>query len=451
MRLNAALIDHLVAHQSAAVPVLRELRAELRSTVGGLHPPAEPMEVPFLVESDDHEHMRRGADVLVTGLAALPEMVFGDLETAIRELRVPQAIAPFLKEDIPLGVRLARSDFLRGPDGWRLCEINVTGAAGGLAVGDYDDVVRRYPLVADFLTEHRLASVSPISVLAGAVTERCAGLAIDDRPAVAVMDWQGVGAEQETEQRRIADLYQAHGFDAMLCHHREVRYRAGRLWLGRRPIQVVHRAFLLEDLPTDPASAMPVLEAAADGSIVLISTFRDEWLAGKAAFALLHEAVRRGLLDRDTSAAVGSLVPPTWLLAGEGAGQRGPWLSLPELRGRSPGELVLKPANGSGGAGVVLGVSTPEPAFWSSAEQAAREDRTHVVQDLIMPDPVPFPSLDGGRLVVSPWQPLVGMFQVDGEDAGMWVRMRPGVAPGMIGRRFHAPWSGGWAPVVPQC
>jgi hypothetical protein len=112
---------------------------------------------------------------------------------------------------------------------------------------------------------------------------------------------------------------------------------------------------------------------------------------------------------------------------------------------------VLKPANGSGGAGVVLGVSTPEPAFWSSAEQAAHEDRTHVVQDLIIPAPVPFPSLDGGGLVVSPWQPLVGMFQVDGEDAGMWVRMRPGVAPGMIGRRFHAPWSGGWATVVPQC
>jgi hypothetical protein len=336
-------------------------------------------------------------------------------------------------------------------DGWRMGEINLTGGVGGLTVGDYDDVVRRYPLVADFLTGQRLSNVSPLSVLVSAVTERCAGLPIDDRPAVAVIDWQGFGDGQKVQQRRIADCYQAHGFDAVLCHHREVQYRDGRLWHGQRPIHVVHRAFLLEDLPTDPASAMPVLESAADGAVVLISTFRDEWLAGKAAFAMLHEARRRGLLKPETSEVVEMLVPPTWLLAGEGAGRDGPWLGLAEIRGRNPGELVLKPTIGSDGEGVVLGISTPEQAFWSSAEQATLEDRTHVVQDFIVPGPVPFPLLDESQLVVSPWQPLVGMFQVDGRYAGMCVRMRLGATPGMIGSRFHASWGGGWAPVVAQC
>lgn len=446
MRLNAALVDYLVACQPAAVPVLQNLTAELHKAVGADHAPGAPTTVPFLVDADDHAQMRHGAAVLTAELAALPRLVFGDLETAIRELRVQQAVAPFLKEDIPLSVRLTRSDFLHGPDGWRMGEINLTGGVGGLTVGDYDDVVRRYPLVADFLAEHHLSNVSPLSMLASAATERCARLAIDDRPAVAVMDWQGFGDDQEAQQRKIADHYQAHGFDAVLCHHREVRYRDGRLWHGRRPIHVVHRAFLLEDLPTDPASAMPVLEAAADGAVVLISTFRDEWLAGKAAFAMLHEARRRGLLDPEASEVVGSLVPPTWLLAGEDAGPPGPWLGLAELRGRGRGELVLKPAIGSAGAGVLLGVGTPDEAFWSSAERAAREDRTHVVQDFIVPGPVLFPSLDEGRVVASPWQPHVGMFQVDGRYAGMWVRMRPGATPGIISAHFRASWGGGWAP-----
>lgn len=446
MRLNAAFIDHLVACQPAAVPVLQDLRVELQKATDVYRPPAEPVIVPFLVDADDHAQMRCGAEVITAGLAALPGLVFGDLETAMRELRVQQAIAPFVKEDIPLSVRLARSDFLHGLDGWRMGEINLTGGVGGLTVGEYDDVVRRYPLVADFLVEHRLSNVSPLSMLVSAVTERCAGLAIDDRPAVAVIDWQGFGDDQEIEQRRIADHYQAHGFDAVLCHHREVQYRDGRLWHGQRPIHVVHRAFLLEDLPTDPASAMPVLEAAADGAVVLISTFRDEWLAGKAAFAMLYEAQHRGLLKPETSEVVASLVPPTWLLASESAGRHGPWLGLAELCRRSPGELVLKPAIGSHGIGVVLGISTPERAFWSSAEQAAREDRTHVVQDFIVPGTVPFPSLDEGHMVVSPWQPLIGMFQVDGRYAGMWVRMRPGATPAIIGLLFHASWGGGWAP-----
>lgn len=445
MRLNAAFIDYLAACGAATVPVLQDLAAELDKTVGAYHPPAGLVAVPYLVDADDHARMRRGAEVLTAGLAALPRLVFGDLETAIRELRVPPPIVPFLKEDVPLSVRLTRSDFLHGLDGWRMGEINLTGGAAGLTVGDYDDVVRRYPLVADFLSERRLSNVSPLSVLAGAVTRRCAGLAIDDRPAVAIMDWQGFGTGQEVQQRKIAGFYQAHGFDAVVCHHREVQYTDGRLWHGQRPIHVVHRAYLLEDLPADPESAMPVLEAAADGAVVLISTFRDEWLAGKEAFAMLHEARRHGLLKPETSQVVESMIPPTWLLAGEGAGRRGPWLGLAEVRGRDPRELVLKPAIGSAGAGVVLGISTTQDAFRGSVEQAAREDRTHVVQDFIVPGPVEFPSLDDDQVVVSPWQPLVGMFQVDGTYAGMWVRMRQGATPGTIGLRFRAPWGAGWA------
>jgi hypothetical protein len=448
MRLNAALIDHLAAYRPAAAPLLQDLAAELQKAVGAYVPSAGVATVPFLVDADDHARMCHGAGVLTAGLAALPRLVFGDLETAVRELRVPPAVAPFVQEEIPLSVRLTRSDFLHEPAGWRIGEINLTGGAGGLIVEDYDDVVRRHPLVADFLAEHRLSNVSPLSVLVRAVTERCAGLAIDGRPAVAVIDWQGVGDAQEAEQRRIADHYQAHGFDAVLCHQREVHYRDGRLWHGRRPIHVVHRAFLLEDIPTDPASAIPVLEAAAGGAVVLVSTFRDEWLAGKAAFALLHDARRRGLLDPESSQVVASLVPPTWLLAGEGAGRHGACLGLAELRGRDQGELVIKPTVGSSGAGVVLGVGTSERDFWSAAEQAAREDRTHVVQDLIAPGPVPLPVLDEGRVVVSPWQPVVSLFQVAGEYAGLWVRMRAGAAPAIIGVRFGASWGGGWAPAV---
>lgn len=445
MRLNAALIDYLVASGPVASSVLQDLGDQLDGALGLYSRPAKPAALPFLVDEDDHALMRHGVDVLIAGLAALPELVFGNLETAMRELRVPQGVVPFLKEEIPLSVRLTRSDFLHGLDGWKLGEINLTAGVAGLIVGDYDDIVRRYSLVADFLTKRELTNVSPLGVLNRAVIERCEGLAIDDRPRVAIMDWQGLGDGEKAQQERIAESFRAHGFDAVLCHHREVQYRDGRLWHDRRPIHVIHRAFLLEDVPIDPASAEPVLKAAADGAVVLISTFRDEWLASKAVFAVLHEARRRGLLDPETLEVVASLVPPTWLLVGEDTGHQGPWLGLDEIRGRSPDELVLKPVVGSGTVGVVLGAAVLAEDFWSSAEQAAREARTHVVQDLIVPGPVLFPSLDEGRIVVSPWQPAVGMFHVDGKYAGMWVRKLPGATPATISTRHRAPWSGGWA------
>jgi hypothetical protein len=445
MRLNAELIEYVVAGGPATAAVLRKLGAELDQAVGVYSRPGAPAVLPFLVDEPDHAWMRRTVEVLLAGLAAVPEAVFGDLDTAVRELPVPEGVMPFLTEDIPLSVRVTRSDFLHGPDGWRLGEINLSAGAAGLVVGDYDTVVRGCPPVAGFLAERGLANVSPLGVLVGAVVERCEGLDIAGRPLVAIVDWQGSGEVEKVQQERIARAYREHGFDAVLCHHREVRLRDGRLWYDRRPVHAVHRAFLLEDIPRDPASAMPVLEAAAAGAVVLISTFRDEWLANKAAFAVLHEARRRGLLDARTLQVITSAVPPTWLLAGPGARRRGPWLGLDEIRRRDPDGLVLKPVVGSGSVGVVLGAAVPDEAFWNHAELAAREARTHVVQDLVVPAPLPFPALDGDRIVVEPWQPAVGVFHVDGEYAGMWVRKALGAAPGTISTRHRASWSGGWA------
>jgi hypothetical protein len=443
MRLNGALIDYLRAHGAAAVSELLEIGTELDMAVGHDHPPAAPTAVPLLLDADEHTLLLHTTAVLAAALADLPGLLFGSLEAALQDLHVPSGIASFLREDIPLSVQLARSDFLHGEDGWHIGEINITGGVGGLTVGDYDDVVRRHPLLADFLAEHCLTSISPLPVLARAVRRRCAGLAIDGRPLVAIIDWQGYGADQETEQRKIADGYRQHGFDAVLCHHREVQYRDGRLWHENRPVHVVQRAFLLEDLPADPMSAAPVLEAAAAGAVVLVSPFRDEWLASKTSFVMLHEARARGLLDPQVAGIVARMVPATWLLE-DGSAGRGRFSVTPgELRTRRAEDLVLKPGIGSGGAGVLLGASTPPDVFWTSVQQAAREG-SYVVQDFVVPGPVPFPWVTDGELVISPVQPITGIFQVDGKYAGMVARMLRGTEPGMVGVMGGAFWGGAW-------
>lgn len=427
MRLNRLLIEHLDARGAASVPALLDLRRRLRDAEGDRR---RLFAVPFLLDAQDHALLADTAIGLCDALADATVGVFGGLEGAMRRLRVPPEMAPFLRAEIPHSVRLARCDFLHGRDGWRSGEINLTGGVGGLTVRDFDDAVRASPFLAGFLARHALGNDSPPHVLARTVREYCDSLGIE-HPAVALIDWQGYEVNHVREHGRIMDAYREHGFSTVICHHREVLYRDRRLWCRGQPVHVVHRAFLLEDLPADPDSALPVLSAAADGAVVLVSTFRDEWYAGKASFAALHEARARGLLPPETARAVAGMVPRTWLLVGEDDQDAGEeWTVSPrDLSARDPRELVLKPVIGSQGRGVVLGADTEPAAFRAAVDAAARDGLAHVVQEFIPPGPVPFPCLEDDSVGVIPQQVFAGVFLVDRRPAGMRGWMLPDDRP----------------------
>lgn len=433
MQLNRDLIDHLEARGEATVPALLDLRRRLKDAEGDQLP---LFAVPLALDPPEHALLIDTAIRLCDALADAALGVFGGLEEAMRRLRVHPAAAPFIRAEIPRNIRLARCDFLHSRDGWRSGEINLSGGVGGLTVRDFDDVIRTDPFLAGFIAEHGLTNISPPHVLASTVREYCDSLEIAEHPTVALIDWQGFEVNHVHEHARIMDAYREQGFDTMVCHHREAVYREGRLWCRGRPVDVVHRAFLLEDLPTDPDSALPVLDAAADGAVVLISTFRDEWYASKAAFATLHEACDRGLLPPETVRMVAELVPRTWLLVGEDdedAGER--WTVSPrDVAGRDPREVVLKPVIGSNSLGVVLGADTEPEVFRAAVDLAAHDELPYVIQEFIPPGPVPFPCL-GDDITVTSQQVSAGVYLAGGQFAGMRGWMLPDGRP----RAFNFP------------
>lgn len=432
MQLNGDLLDHLKARGDATLPALLELRRRLKDAEVGKLP---PFPVPLVLDPPEHALLVNTATRLCDALEDAALGVFGGLEEAMRRLRLHPAIAPFVRAEIPHHIRLARCDFLHSRDGWQSGEINLTGGLGGMTVRDFDDVVRADPFLASFIAEHRLANGSPPHVLASAVREYCDSHAIAERPTVALIDWQGYEVNHVREYAKITDAYREQEFHTIVCHHREAVYRDGRLWCRGHPVHVVQRAFLLEDLPTDPESALPVLDAAVDGAIVLISSFRDEWYASKVGFATLHEAHARGLLSPETARIVAEVVPKTWLLVSEDDEQACErWTVSPrDLARHDPRQLVLKPVIGSQGRGVVLGVETDPEAFRTAVDIAARDNLPYVIQEFIHPGPVPFPLLGDG-LTVAPQQMAAGVYLADGRFAGMRGWMLPHDRPG----RFHS-------------
>jgi hypothetical protein len=428
MQLNQNLVSYLDARGEATLPALLDLRRRLKDAERSKLP---PFAVPLVLDPEDHASLLSLATGLCDALEAATLGVFGGLEEAMRRLRVPPAVAPFVRAQIPRRLRLARCDFLHGPDGWHSGEINLNGGLGGMTVRDFDDVVRADPFLTGFIAEHGLANASPPHVLAAAVREYCDALALGENPTVAIIDWQGFETDHTREYEKITAAYREHGFGTMVGHHRQAVYRDGRLWCRDRPVDVVHRAFLLEDLPTDPDSALPVLQAAADGAVVLVPSFRDEWYASKAAFATLHEAHARGLLPPEAGRMVAEAVPRTWLLVGDDDEQAGEgWAVSPrELAGRDPRGLVLKPVIGSQGRGVVLGVETDPEDFRAAVDTALSGGSAHVVQEFITPGPIPFPLLGDDDFTVASQQVAAGVYLAGGRFAGMRGWMLPHERP----------------------
>ncbi|MFE3050380.1 hypothetical protein ACFXIY_25390 [Streptomyces albidoflavus] len=442
-KLNAWLRDG----GGTAVSALAEVRADLRASAAMQPRPDDWVGLATLPVPLDEADVRllaeaaRGLDRAVRDDPAT--LLHGDLGTAMERLRTPEALRPFVLADTPLEVRLSRADFLLGRGGWQANEINICAGLGGLRVSDYDACVARQPLLNGFFATHGYRPLTPMDALARAAHRRCARLpGGEGRPFLAVVDWEGYDTAYLQDHLRIAAYYEARGFDTAVCNQRELRFAQGRLRLRGRPVDVVQREFLLEDIGQDPHSARPVLRAAAEGAAVMVTGFRAEWWSQKLSFAVLHEAARAGLLPADTAALVRRRVPETWLLTPElaGAGAAGP---------PARAEAVLKPSIGSLSQGVHLGADLTEKEFRAALQEAAADPhRPHVLQRLIPPATVPFPHYDEARDEVTfPESQLsIGVFVVDGVYAGAWSKVCARSRPTVIAHGNGGLWGSVWQP-----
>lgn len=392
---------------------------------------------PLALGADDDSRLSTIAEAMCSLQTGVPGLLKG-LDAILDDNREPAAVRPFIKAQIPHSVHISRCDFLRAPDGWHLIEINTGPGCDGITVHDYNDCVAENPFLAKFLDAHSCAVTSPLDVLADTVLKHCTALPIDTNPTVAIADWQGAVERYNVENSSIAERYLRHGLSTIICHQREFSYAHGRLWCAGRPVDVVHRLFLLEDIAKDPLSAIPVLEAAVNGSIVLVSSFYDEYAGQKHNFALFHQAADAGLLPERVAKLVTQSVPRTWRLTEGRPGYPGA-----EETDRAD-HLVIKPVIGHDSHGVVLGAAGSREGFERALAAARASGAPHIMQRFVASLPVRFPWFDDGALTFADGQLHPGVFVIEERAAGLSTRVMRGDRPQMITARLGAHRGGAW-------
>jgi hypothetical protein len=259
---------------------------------------------------------------------------------------------------------------------------------------------------------------------------------LPEQPRLALID--AAGSPAVPEFRIVCAAARAQGLDATHATLDDLAYDGSTLHVDGRPVHLVYRRALLEDL--DQAD---LVAAARDGRVCIVNPFRARVANNKKLFALFQDPRFAHLIEGDEAEVVQKTIPWTRVLR-PGRVTYGSWtIDLLSFVADNRERLVLKPASSYGGRQVALGMETPQDA-WEEIIAAHADRADFIVQEYV---PVPeemFPTIEGGHVQMRLKRFNINPFGIGGRHAGSITRISDravinvsaggGLLPSVIGR-----------------
>ncbi len=377
------------------------------------------------------EQAQLAADLrnLHAALTALPDRMFGgDVGAFARAVGMTDVqVTAILRTQGAAPTKMARGDLYRDASGFKVMEVNMGSSVGGGDNAILNRAFLAHPAIAEFVASHHLCYTDSLGETAGTIFAETGASAGDGR-LIAAVDWPGTIDKWKAVLHRSAREYAAYGIDMIPCHLGELAVRDHRVWLGGRPVDVIYRIFLIEDLlaPEGPELIDPLLHAAERGEVQIFTPMDSQLYASKGALALLSDEANRHLCSPAELASMDRLLPWTRIWRPGPVSVDGEQVELGEYARAERSELVLKPTAMHGGIGVVPGWLT-EKADWDS-QLAAAMDGSFVLQRRVRPVPELFPADGGPQPFVLTW----GAYLAASGYGGMWLRGTPDLDTGGV-------------------
>ena len=364
---------------------------------------------PVFLEHAEFAVLRDDLLALHAALASLPGRLFdGDMAAFARSVGMTSAqVTAIERTHGQAPTRLGRADLFRDESAFRVLELNLGSALGGLDNALLNRAFLTDPAVAEFVASNGLSYVDTVDVLVATLRTECA-LPDGARPLIAVADWPDSFTVLERQLRYSAAQLARHGLEAVPCHLGQLRAADRRVWLDGRPVDVIYRVFLIKDLlrPEAGELADPVLRAAERGEVKLFAPMDAELYGSKGALALLSDEANRHLFSGAELASLDRILPWTRMVRPGPVTVGGGRAGMAEYAIAEREHLVLKPTALHSGAGVIEGWLT-SPDEWQG-QVAGAMDGPFVLQRRVRPLAEPFPAEAGPRPWVLWWGAFLG-------------------------------------------
>ncbi len=382
---------------------------------------------PLFLGRDEREQLYADLANLRSALVSLPSRLYaGDLAAFARSVGMTDVqVSAISRSRGSTVTKQARADLYIDKTGFRLMELNMGSALGGMDNADMCRSLLEHPILAEFAQTHRLEYVDTLHEQANDIFAE-SGFEPGSRPVMATTDWPSSYQTLEPYIRLFTARLQEQGLDAHPCHIGQLEVRDDRVWLGDRPVDIIERMFMVEDLleyPDAPALMNPILDAAARGWVKIFTPMDSGLFTSKGALAMLSDEENRSLFSAEELASLDRILPWTRMVRpGPVTLEDGRRVDLLDYALTHRHDLALKPTLLHGGHGVLLGWSKDTSAHTWEEQVRAALDGPYVIQRRIRPIPELFPADDGE---LAPWIVTWGAFTVVNGYGGVFARATP--------------------------
>jgi hypothetical protein len=374
---------------------------------------------PVFLGHAEQAQLAADLDHLFQTLTTLPDRLFGgDFAAFARAVGLTEdQVTAVLRSRAPSPARMGRADIYADASGFRLMEINMGSTTGGGDNAMLNRAMLAHPALAEFTRVHSLSYVDTLAEVAKTIMAEC-GVSARDGSLVAAVDWPPAAEEYSALLHTSAAELGRLGIELVPCHLGHLSVHDQRVWLNGRPVDVIYRLFMIEDLlhPDGPRLIDPVLGAAERGEVKIFTPMDSEVYGSKGALALLSDEANRHLFTADEVASLDRLLPWTRMVRSGPVTVDGKRVDLLEYAAAQREDLILKPTALHGGLGVTAG--------WLTGTQEWEEllrthlDGPYVLQRRIRPVPELFP----GEAGLEPWVLTWGVFVCGPGYGGVLIR-----------------------------
>lgn len=394
---------------------------------------------PLFIDGAGVSTMREMSTRLCRLIKRAPRRLLGDAARAaawygLSLERASVAMDSLARTDDARGA-ISRGDFIHDGRTLKCLEFNLTAGVGGWETAFLVQQVMSQPAMRRFATEQGLRIRQPHTLrafFANIVDCVRRDIAWEGECNIAILfPPSGLPAPALAEQAcrlftgQLMELLQPEGArgEVMMTTYGAVKRAEGhRLTTqGKRLHAVVEYEARDRLLMAGPEFIQDAQAASSARTLSLFNGPAQDVLDDKRNLALLSEQVASSALSAEEQVLVRTHVPWSRRVERAHVEREGERCFLPELLSSRREELVLKAGRDFGGASVLIGASTPAPA-WDEAVRKALDEGGWVVQERVRSAPFHYSGPDGAVL---PHSVIWGLFVLGETYGGHSLRVCP--------------------------
>ncbi|HTQ96859.1 MAG TPA: hypothetical protein VMH89_08635 [Candidatus Acidoferrum sp.] len=360
---------------------------------------------PVFLSPQDEDRVRRVAETIaeiaerVTSAALEDTSLFAQFHLRPEEERLVR-----LNGGYQPASAASRLDAFLLPESLQFTEYNGESPAGPGYTESLADIFRKLPVMEDFKKKFEVHSY-PLSakLLDALISTYVDWGGKTKRPQMAIVDWKEVPTWSEFEI--LKERFERMGIPVELADPRDLEFDGKRLIANGKPVDLLYRRVLINDIVERPKECKAIVDAYASGHLCVANNFRCKIPHVKAFFAVLTDEKNAKYFSNEERELIQRHVPWTRVVEDVKTEYNGEPIELLEHIRKNQKHLVMKPSDEYGGKGVTLGWEVEKKEWETAIEdalpggKAAKAQGCWIVQERIPMRRGSFPFIGKGNKV----------------------------------------------------